>query len=228
MPRRPRLVLPDIPMHIIQRGNNRNDCFFCDNDYLAFQSMLEESARDAKCNIHAYVLMTNHIHLLVTPEQTSSPAKMMKWLGERYVQYVNSRHERVGTLWQGRYRSCLVGDDAYLTVCHRYIELNPVRAGMVSHPAEYRWSSYRSNALGMEDPLVTRHQIFEPADANELTRQRFYQSLFTDALEESVIDQVRHATNSNTPFGTAEFAGLIMEKLGRSCGRILDAPLGTH
>ena len=216
MPRRPRLVVPHIPLHIIQRGNNRNNCFFCDSDYLTFKSMLRESARDAKCSVHAYVLMTNHVHLLVTPEEVSSPAKMMKWVGERYVQYVNSRYERVGTLWQGRYRSCLVGDDAYLTVCHRYIELNPVRAGLVSHPAEYRWSSYRSNAIGMDDPIVTRHSVFENGD--EIIRQQRYQSLFKHVLDEKTVAQVRHATNSNTPFGTPQFAKLMAEKLGRSSG----------
>src|SRR4051794_27355734 len=126
MSRQPRAVAPQIPLHIIQRGNNRQRCFFGEGDYLIFLNFLKHAALGAECQVHAYVLMTNHVHLLVTPATVRGPAHMMKTLGERYVQYVNRRYERTGSLWEGRYRSCLVQEDAYLLACQRYIELNPV------------------------------------------------------------------------------------------------------
>lgn len=145
--RRPRLTTANIPLHIIQRGNNRQACFFADEDYRCYLEWLEEYSHTSGCAIHAYVLMTNHVHLLLTPSEATSTCMLMKRLGQRYVQYVNRVYKRSGTLWEGRYRSCLAQDDLYLLACQRYIELNPVRATMVDTPDEYRWSSYRTNAL---------------------------------------------------------------------------------
>ena len=138
MPRRPRLILPGVPLHLIQRGNNRQLCFFADEDYQAYLGWLKEYAEKSGCAVHSYVLMTNHVHLLLTPETATSVGQLMKRLGQRYVQYVNRTYRRSGTLWEGRYRSCLTQEEDYLLACSRYIELNPVRANMVAHPADYR------------------------------------------------------------------------------------------
>ena len=160
MLRRPRLMLPNVPLHLIQRGNNRQVCFVADEDFRFYLDWLKEYADKTGCRIHAYVLMTNHVHLLVSSPSANGVGAMMKALGQRYVQYVNRTYQRSGTLWEGRFRSCLTQDEVYLLSCMRYIELNPVRAGMVVHPGEYRWSSYRCNAQGEADPLISPHSIY--------------------------------------------------------------------
>lgn len=205
MPRRTRLIIPDIPLHIIQRGNNRTPCFFAEADYLVYLDMLRLSAQQAGCRVHAYVLMTNHVHLLISPQSCSSPATMMKTLGERYVPYVNRRRNRTGTLWQGRYRSCLVQDARYLFVCQRYIELNPVRAGMVAHPLDYRWSSYQANAYGATSNIVEPHALYAALGTERLECQLRYRALFEEEMAWTMIEQVRHATNRNAVFGSEEF-----------------------
>lgn len=131
MPRRARLSIPGIPWHIIQRGNNRTACFYADEDYRRYLDTLGEQAEKHGCQIHAYVLMTNHVHLLITPEREESAGLLMKHLGQRYVQYVNRTYRRSGTLWESRFRSCLAREEEYVLACYRYIELNPVRADMV-------------------------------------------------------------------------------------------------
>lgn len=131
MPRRARLTLPNVPMHVIQRGNNRQACFFADEDYRFYLEWLKEYAAKSKCRIHAYVLMTNHVHLLVSSDSGNGIGALMKALGQRYVQYVNRTYGRSGSLWEGRFRSCLTQEESYLLSCQRYIELNPVRAGVV-------------------------------------------------------------------------------------------------
>ena len=156
MPRRARLSLPGIPWHIIQRGNNRSVCFHAEEDYYFYIYHLAELAARFGCAIHAYVLMTNHVHLLLTPEKANSVALLMKNLGQRYVQYVNRVYRRSGTLWEGRFRSCLTQTDDYVLACYRYIELNPVRAAMVRHPRDYRWSSYPANADGKQEVIGDR------------------------------------------------------------------------
>ena len=157
MPRRARLSIPGIPWHIIQRGNNRSACFCAEEDYRRYLDTLGTLAPKYGCAVHAYVLMTNHVHLLLTPERADSAALLMKHLGQRYVQYVNRSYRRSGTLWEGRFRSCLTQSEDYVLACYRYIELNPVRASMVAHPRDYRWSSYRANAEGLADSLITPH-----------------------------------------------------------------------
>lgn len=136
MPRRARLAVAGIPWHVIQRGNNRTACFYADEDYVRYLETLGDMARKYGCAIHAYVLMTNHVHLLLTPKKADSAALLMKHLGQRYVQYVNRVYRRSGTLWEGRFRSCLTQNEEYVLSCYRYIELNPVRAAMVQHPSE--------------------------------------------------------------------------------------------
>ena len=148
MPRRPRIIIPNIPVHIIQRGNNKQACFFADEDYLLYLEWLKEYAQRSRCEIHSYVLMTNHVHLLLTPKKIHSTGDLMKRLGQRYVQYINRTYNRSGTLWEGRFRSSIIQQEEYLFTCKRYIEMNPVRAEMVDHPGEYLWSSYRVNGQG--------------------------------------------------------------------------------
>lgn len=215
MPRRPRLIFPDIPLHIIQRGNNRQPCFFADEDYLSYLEWLQEYAHDSGCAVHAYVLMTNHVHLLLTPFTLTSAGTMMKRLGQRYVQYVNRTYKRSGTLWEGRFRSCIVGQDDYFLLCQRYIELNPVRAGIVEHPGEYRWSSYPSNGQGVKADLLTPHAIYEGLGQPEEERQRTYRQLFRHQLDPGIIDEIRTTTNGNFAIGNDRFKAQIAETLGR-------------
>ena len=154
MPRGARAVLVDHPLHVVQRGINRNACFFADTDYRTYLRYLAEFSTRFSCSVHAYCLMTNHVHLLLTPHTPDACARLMKNLGQCYVQGVNQRLRRTGTLWEGRFHSCLVTAERYVLACYRYIELNPVRAGMVAAPGEYRWSSYRANAEARPDALL--------------------------------------------------------------------------
>ncbi|WP_296942237.1 transposase [uncultured Massilia sp.] len=203
MPRPTRTVMPDVPLHIIQRGNNRIPCFGHPSDYLVYLDVLRECAQDCDCAVHAYVLMTNHVHLLMSPGDTDGPSRLMQRLGQRYVQYFNRRHARTGTLWEGRFRSCLVMDAHYLMACHRYIELNPVRAGMVATPSDYPWSSYRINALGDDSDIITPHPVYSDMAADPPARQATYRKFFEQDLAADMLEQIRYASNSSRPLGTA-------------------------
>jgi putative transposase len=218
MARRPRLVFPALPLHIIQRGNNRNPCFACEADYLVYLTLARQYAIDAACHVHAYVLMTNHVHLLLSSDETGGPSLLMRRLGQHYVQYFNRRHARTGTLWEGRFRSCLVDHAHYLMICQRYIELNPVRAGMVGDPGLYRWSSHQANAYGEEDPLVTPHAVYTGLGGHEKERRATYRDLFRETLPDQLLGQIRQASNSNAPLGPQTFVDEISRKLGRPDG----------
>lgn len=215
MPRRPRLSLAGVPLHLIQRGNNRQACFFANDDYLRFLAWLTEYAAASGCAVHAYVLMTNHIHLLITPETSSSAGLLMKKLGQRYVQYINHTYQRSGSLWEGRFRSCLAQQEDYLLACHRYIELNPVRSGMVEHPADYRWSSYAGNAQGDDNDLLSAHPQYTALGKDSTERQANYRELFRYQLDPQMIDQIRFAINSNYALGNPRFQNQVAEALGR-------------
>lgn len=215
MPRRPRVVLPDVPLHLIQRGNNRQVCFVADEDYRFYLDRIQEFAGKTGCQVHAYVLMTNHVHLLISADGSDAPGTLMKGLGQRYVQYFNRTYRRSGTLWEGRYRSCLTQAEAYLLACQRYIELNPVRAGMVSHPADYRWSSYRANAQGETSELVQPHEVYQTLGQDADSRQAAYRELFRYELEPGLVDQIRCATNGNFALGNQRFTDQIAAHLGR-------------
>jgi putative transposase len=165
--------------------------------------------------VHAYVLMTNHVHLLVTPERADSAALMMKHLGQRYVQYINRTYKRSGTLWEGRFRSCLAQSEDYVLACYRYIELNPVRAGIVRHPREYRWSSYRANAEGKADELVSPHEQYLRMGRELRERREAYQALFKAHLDDTLVTQIRAATNGNYALGNQRFQLDIERALGR-------------
>ena len=215
MLRRARLAVAGIPWHIIQRGNNRNSCFHADRDRHYYLKNLEQQAEKFGCAIHAYVLMTNHVHLLVTPRTIDSVSLMMKHLGQRYVQYFNRSYERSGTLWEGRFKSCLIESSAYLFFCYRYIELNPVRAKMVLCPQEYRWSSFGTNALGKTSSLITHHEEYLNLGGTESERRNSYRSMFGDELSSEKLDGIRRATNGNFVLGNSAFASRIQSELGR-------------
>jgi putative transposase len=215
MPRRARLSLPGVPLHLIQRGNNRQTCFFADEDYRFYLDWLGEYAGKFGCHIHAYVLMTNHVHLLVSADRAVAPGTLMKSLGQRYVQYVNRVYRRSGTLWEGRFRSCLIQSEFYLLACQRYIELNPVRAAMVEHPGDYRWSSYRANGQGEGNALLRPHTLYENLGPDAPGRQAAYRALFRSDVEPGLVDEIRRATNGNFLLGNERFARDISAMLGR-------------
>lgn len=219
MPRRARIILPGVPVHLIQRGNNRTACFFADEDYRFYLDNLAEQAVKHGCAVHAYCLMTNHVHLLLTPQRDSSLGGMMKALGQRYVQYVNRTYRRSGTLWEGRFRSCLLQEEAYVLACYRYIELNPVRAGIVEHPAEYRWSSYRANAQGELAPWLTAQALYLALGKDEDACRGTYRELFRHELEPGMVDEIRQATNGNFALGDGRFAAEVERMLGRRAVR---------
>ena len=209
MPRRPRIHVADIPLHIVQRGHNRDACFFAEDDYHAYRHWLGVALRATGCQLHAYVLMTNHVHLLLTPSQPEAISRLVISLGRRYVPHINRTYRRTGTLWDSRYKSSLVQADAYLLLCQRYIELNPVRAAMVDDPAHYRWSSYRANGLGQADPLLTPHWLYAGLGQTEADRLAAYRALFRPELDTDGIDDIRLALNQGQPLGNSRFIDSI-------------------
>ena len=219
MPRRARLSLPGIPWHIIQRGNNRAVCFHAEEDYQFYLHYLKEFVDKFGCAVHAYVLMTNHVHLLLTPAKAESAGLLMKHLGQRYVQYINRTYQRTGTLWEGRFRSCLTQTEDYVLACYRYIELNPVRAGMVMKPQDYRWSSYHANGLGKPNALITPHDQYVRLARTDGERREAYRALFRAHVDEALTDEIRSATNGNYALGNSKFQKQIEKKLGRRAVR---------
>ena len=214
MPRKPRIYLSGIPCHIIQRGNNRDACFFCEEDYLYYLYQLSDACKRYCVQLHAYVLMTNHSHLLMTPADEYGISKVMQSLGRRYVQYINKRYRRTGTLWEGRHKSSLVESDAYLLACYRYIEMNPVRAMMVEHPADYAWSSYRANAYGESNHLLTAHPLYLSLNTEARAREKQYRELFTTAMDETIIGDIRTAASFSIPLGKPKFIAQIEATTG--------------
>ena len=215
MPRRPRIHLPDLPLHVVQRGHNRDACFFAEADYLAYREWLGEALKATGCQLHAYVQMTNHVHLLLTPPTPEAVSGLMISLGRRYVQYINKTYRRTGTLWDSRYKSSLVQADTYLLLCQRYIELNPVRAAMVDDPAHYRWSSYRANGLGQGDPLLTPHAVYLGLGRNDGERFPAYRALFRPELESEAIGDIRMALDQGQPLGDSRFIDSIERATGQ-------------
>ena len=205
MPRQSRLVLPGVALHIIQRGNNRQACFRRDSDFLLYLLHLRELASRHGCAVHAYCLMPNHAHLLMTPSTEDALSTIMRNLGQRYVQYFNRSYGRTGTLWEGRYRSCIAESARYVLACYRYIELNPVRASLVQSADAYPWSSYRRNAHDREDPLITAHPEYLALGHDCDAQQMSYRKLFEDAIEPPLLNRIRNATNGGFPLGSEKF-----------------------
>jgi putative transposase len=210
-----RIHIDGLPLHIVQRGHNRAACFFDDQDRLAYLGWLHEALERERCSLHAYVLMTNHLHLLLTPEQANCVPQVLISVGRRYVQYINHSYGRTGTLWDGRYKSSLVQAETYLLLCQRYIEQNPVRAGMVADPADYRWSSYRANALGASDTLLSPHSLYLALGADGNARRATYRELFRGALDEKPLSDLRLALNQDQPIGNDRFYREIEAMTGR-------------
>jgi putative transposase len=216
VPRQPRYFLPDFPQHVIQRGVDRQAVFFMPEDYELYLRALRESAAKYNCSIHSYVLMTNHTHLLITPGSARSLPLLMQAMGRNYVQILNKRYGRTGTLWEGRYKASLVHDDQYLLACQRYIELNPVRSGIVPGPGDYPYSSFAHNALGKPDPLINEHRIYRAMANNPTERQTAYQRLFLDATSVDELTTIRETTNSCLVLGNDQFQDQIEAMMGRS------------
>ncbi len=215
MPRRSRLILAGEAHHIIQRGNNRQVIFFEDADRRFFMAALRDALEAHGCALHAYVLMTNHIHLLITPQTDDGIAGLMQSLGRRYVGYVNRAYGRSGTLWEGRFKSTIVDTQDYVMACYRYIEANPVRARMVDTAADYVWSSHARNALGRSDGLVSEHRCYRDLGADEAGRQEAYRQTFSTALTQTLVDTLRDATQRGWVPGRPSFRDQIESALGR-------------
>jgi putative transposase len=222
VPRLPRLFLPGTPQHVVQRGNDRRSVFLDRSDYRLYLDTLEYAARRHAVQLHAYVLMTNHVHLLATPATPTSLPRTMQTLGRIYVRHFNRSYGRTGTLWEARYRSTLVDSDAYLLACMRYIELNPVRAGMVDAPADYPWSSHGANARGVPDPLVTPHMLYSGLAVGRAARQSAYRLLFASGLPAETTDEIRDATHHGWALGSEPFHASVSANARRS----RRAPLG--
>ena len=178
MPSPVRFEIPGHPLHVIQRGHLRAACFFGEEDCIAYLRCLGRYAARFACSVHAYVLMGNHVHLLLTPSRAGSVAGTMRSLNERHAAYVDATYHRDGRLWEDRYEAVPVAVGRYLLSCMRYIELNPVRARVVARPGQYQWSSFRANALGREDPLLTPHAHYCALGRDTGSRQAAYLELF--------------------------------------------------
>lgn len=219
MPRKPRFQMPGVPAHVVQRGNNRQPIFFESSDYSAYLNWLHEGLKRYGCELHAYVLMTNHVHLLITPETRDGISLAMQYVGRHFVPYINYSYGRTGTLWEGRYKASLVQEEHYLLVCMRYIEMNPVRAGMTKSPAHYRWSSYRANAQGQPDRLVTAHDRYRALGRSLADRQAAYRDLFRTVLDSGELKELRAAWLTGTPLGNDRFRDNIERVLKTKVGQ---------
>ena len=215
MPRRARIKLAGITQHLVQRGNNRTRCFVTNDDYRYYLHTLLQGAQRYDCAIHAYVLMPNHVHLLVTPQTEDGLSLMMRYLGSRYVKYFNSVYRRTGTLWEGRYRSSLIDTERYLLICYRYVELNPVRSGVAADPGEYPWSSYAAHALGTEDKVIRDHPLYLALGDDEEARRVAYRSLFRYEIDVETIRGIRKSIHCGNALGPERFKDEIEGALGR-------------
>ena len=204
-----------MPQHIIHRGNNRQVCFGSEEDFSNYAYLLSKYTDESEVSIHAWVFMTNHVHLLATPTQANGISSMMQALGRRYVRHFNYTYQRTGTLWEGRFKSCVVDAENYLLACMRYIELNPVRANMVSRPEEYRWSSYHANGVGKRIDLCTPHEVYSRLGKTKPTRTRSYRELFKYHLDKDELAQVRNAINQAMALGSDRFKQEIEQLSGR-------------
>ena len=216
MARRPRFALPGWPQHVIQRGNNRQPTFYTDEDRRFYLEYLDDAARKYSCQVHAYVLMTNHVHLLATPQEALALSRTMQHLGRRYVRYVNDRYGRSGTLWQDRFKASLVDTELYFMRCCRYIELNPVRARIVLRAEDYLWSSHRCHAFGTPDVLLSPHDEYMRLGSSPNQRQAAYRSLFTEELTGSELERISTTLNQGWPLGSDRFKSDIEQAFERA------------
>jgi putative transposase len=218
MARLPRLIVPHQPHHVIQRGNDRQLIFRDADDYRVFLAWQREAAKQFKVAIHAYVLMPNHLHLLATPSDKLGLARMMQWVGRYYVPYFNNKYGRVGTLWQGRYRATVIDSERYFMTCSTYIELNPVRAGMVSSPADYSWSSYAHHVGTRSDPIITDHALYWALGNTPFDREVAYKGLLEQGLGADVVNAVAEATSKGWALGSEKFKARLEKEVQRRVG----------
>lgn len=209
MPRRPRFCPAGLPVHVVQRGNNRQVCFAKEGDLAAYANWLAESADKFNVDVHGWVLMTNHVHLLVTPQSESAVSQMIQTLGRLYVRHFNYAYQRTGTLFEGRFKSSVVQQQEYLLNCLRYIELNPVRAGMVKDPGDYKWSSYRAHAFGTRPTMWTPHEEYLTLGQSGAERQSRYQTLVSEAVPHEVTSKIRHCLNTGLVLGSERFRAQV-------------------
>lgn len=215
MPRQPRYFFTGYCFHLIARGVDRQATFFHTEDYELFRRVVSGAAERYGCRLHAYVLMTNHVHLLATPENSRAIPRLFQAIGRSYVQAINRKYERTGALWEGRYKACLVDTTEYLLTCYRYIELNPVRAGLVRSPCEYPYSSYHHNAAARDDPLVSPHEIYLSLGLDRESRCAAYRELFGKVISERELSAIRESTNKCHVLGTDGFKQRIKTSFGR-------------
>ncbi|HEY1303332.1 MAG TPA: transposase [Vicinamibacterales bacterium] len=196
MARPRRIQIADLPQHVVNRGNNRCDIFLAEQDYLFFLRALWDASARHQLDIHGYALMTNHFHMVATPRTSRGLSDAMHVVGTKYVGYFNRRHTRTGRLFEGPFKSSVIDTDTYWFTCMRYVELNPVRAGLVSDPADYRWSSYRSNALGAEDRLIATHPLYASLGESAASRQQSWRELCREAIPQEQLFEIREAVRS--------------------------------
>ncbi len=227
MARLKRVCPVGVPQHVIQRGNNRQVCFAGKQDFSAYAGWLKAYSKKYQVNIHAWVLMTNHVHLLCTPRDNHAVSHMMQALGRQYVRYFNFSYKRTGTLWEGRFKSCLVQEEHYLLQLYRYIELNPVRAGMVDQPSDYDWSSYRINALGKQSELCSPHPLYIRLGSEPKERQAYYRELVEHPVEGKLTEEIRLATHKGLALGNERFKVEIERLTGqRMTAKKMGRPVG--
>ena len=215
MARLPRFDLAGVPQHVVQRGNNRLPCFLDDEDRQRYLQCLRQALLRFGCRLHAYVLMSNHVHLLLTPNETGGVSRMMHTFARNYVGSFNGRHGRTGTLWEGRFKACLVDSGRYFLACSRYIELNPVRAWMVAQPGEHPWSSYGGNADGHVDSLLTPHSEYLRLGSDPASRASAYRALFTEVLPDQLVDEIRIHLQQQKVLGTDRFRSWVEARSGQ-------------
>lgn len=214
MKRQPRFDLPGVPQHIVQRGNNRMPCFLDEGDRVRYLALLREALHETNCVLHAYVLMDNHAHLLVTPEREKCVARMMQKFGRQYVGLFNARHRRTGSLWEGRYKSCLVDSEDYVLRCYRYIDLNPVRARMIDDPAAYRWSSCAAHC-GEADALLVPHPCYLALGCSVPARALAYREILDEVLSEDTLRDIRRYLQQQRALGSNAFQAMVEAKTRR-------------
>lgn len=215
MARQPRLTVPGYPHHVIQRGNNRQPIFVDDADREKLLGLLAEHAQRTRTSVHAYVLMDNHVHLLLTPEAVDGISQMMQAVGRSYVRHFNDRHGRSGTLWEGRYRSSLIETDRYLLACMAYIDLNPVRAGMVADPARFPWSSHGHYIGQRLDKLVTPHALVWGLGNTPFAREVAYRDLVQAGLSAPQQEALTRSVVTGWSLGSPAFLQSIEQRTER-------------
>lgn len=213
MPRASRVILPGVPVHVVDRGNNRQACFYAPQDRAFYLFHLRRQLSQARCRLHAYCLMSNHVHLLLTPASADGCSRLMKYVAQLHTQYINRTYGRTGSLWEGRFRSSLVQSEDYLLACYRYIEQNPVRAALCAHPREHEWSSYRANAEGETDDWLSPHEEYQRLGPTGASRRLAYRDLFSlPAFDRTA--EIREATEGSLPLGNEAFKRALACELG--------------